>query len=92
MAVEIDVNRLPDGIYPVSFDRGDVLSGASGIYMNSVHIFTQDWYDLVDVSTLKVGDTIVVEGETIRCQDHRPGRRRAINGGLEARTAAWSFG
>ena len=65
MAYDIDVNNLPDGVYPVSFDRGDVLSGASGIYMNSVHIFTQDWYDLVDVSTLKVGDTIIVEGEEV---------------------------
>ena len=65
MATAIDVNDLPDGIYPVSFDRGDVLEGASGIYMNAVHIYTQDWYDIVDVNTLKVGDTIVVEGEEV---------------------------
>ena len=63
--VALDVNHLPDGIYPVSFDRGDVLSGASGTFMNAVHIFTQDWYDPVDVSALKVGDTIVVEGEEV---------------------------
>ena len=61
----IDVNALADGIYPVSFNRGDVLGGASGIYMNAVHIYTQDWYDIVDVNTLKVGDTIVVEGEEV---------------------------
>jgi len=62
MADDIDLANLPDGIYPVSFDRGDVLKGASGIYMNAVHIYTRDWYDLVDVSGLKVGDTIIVEG------------------------------
>ena len=65
MAMEIDVNNLADGIYPVSFNQGDVLGGASGIFMNAVHIYTQDWYDLVDVSTLKVGDTIIVEGEEV---------------------------
>ena len=65
MNVVVDVNNLPDGIYPVSFDRGDVLGGASGVFMNAVHIFTQDWYDIVDINTLKVGDTIVVEGEEV---------------------------
>ena len=65
MVSDVDVNNLADGIYPVSFDRGDVFSGASGIYMNAVHIYTQDWYDIVDVNTLAVGDTIVVEGEEV---------------------------
>ena len=61
----IDVNNLPDGTYAASFDRGDVLGGASGIFMNAVHIYTRDWYDLADVASLKVGDTIIVEGEEV---------------------------
>ena len=65
MPVDIDVNHLADGIYPVSFNRGDVLGGATGIYLNGVHIYTQDWYDLVDVSKLNIGDTIMVEGEEV---------------------------
>ena len=65
MSSFVDVINLADGVYPVAFDRGDVLSGASGIYMNAVHIYTQDWYDPVDVSSLKVGDTIMVEGEAV---------------------------
>ncbi|MBQ3425482.1 MAG: peptidoglycan-binding protein, partial [Clostridia bacterium] len=65
MAVDIDVNALPDGIYPVAFNPGDVFSGASGIYMNAVKVYTRDWYDLVDISQLKVGDTLVVEGEEV---------------------------
>ena len=64
-AVAIDVNNLPDGIYPVSFDRGDVLAGASGIYMNAVRIYTPDWYDIVDVNTLKPGDTVIISGEAV---------------------------
>lgn len=65
MAEELDVTRLPDGTYPVSFDRGDVYKGASGTFMNGVHIYTMDWYDIVDVNTLKLGDVVVVEGEEV---------------------------
>ena len=65
MAQIVDVNNLPDGVYPVSFDRGDVLSGASGTYMNAVHVYTQDWDDIVDINTLKAGDTVIVSGEAI---------------------------
>ncbi len=60
----IDVMALADGIYPVAFDRGDVLSGASGVFMNAVHVFSEDVYDIVDVNTLAVGDTLVVSGES----------------------------
>ena len=65
MVEDIDVNALPDGIYHVSFNKGDVLGGASGIFMNAVNIYTQDWYDIVDVNALNVGDTIMVEGEAV---------------------------
>ena len=68
MDVVVDVNNLPDGIYPVSFDKGDVLGGASGVFMNAVHIYTRDWYDIVDVNTLSAGDTIVVSGEEVPVQ------------------------
>ena len=84
MAADIDVNNLPDGIYPVSFDRGDVLSGASGIYMNAVHIYNQDWYDIVDISRLAVGDTIVVEGREVPVQSVGQGEYGiVINGDQE---------
>ena len=83
VAQEIDVNRLADGVYPVSFDRGDVLKGASGIYMNAVHIYTEDWYDIVDINTLKEGDFIVAEGETIQVQSIEFGDEVLINGGLD---------
>ncbi len=68
VAQAIDVNNLPDGEYPVSFDRGDVFSGASGVYINAAHIYTRDWYDIVDVTALKAGDTLVVSGEEVAVQ------------------------
>ena len=65
MARDVDVTRLPDGVWPVSFDPGDVFSGASGIYMNAVHVYTEDQYDASEIDALKAGDSIVVEGETV---------------------------
>ena len=62
---QVNVNALADGIYPVSFNPGDVLSGASGVFMNAVHIYSEDTYDLVDIGTLAAGDTVVVNGEEI---------------------------
>ena len=65
LPVDLDVYHLPDGNYPVAFNRGDVFSGTSGIYMNGVQIFTQDRYDPEEIANLKAGDTIVVEGEAV---------------------------
>ena len=83
VAVDIDVNRLPDGTWPVAFNPGDILSGASGIYMNGVHIFTEDHYTLEDVDALTEGDTIMVEGEPIVVKTIARDGGVAINGGLE---------
>lgn len=82
--VEADVNALPDGQYPVAFDRGDMLSGATGIYMNSVHVFSMDIYDIVDVNTLTAGDTLVVSGEEIPVTSvERRDSNVLVNGGLD---------
>ena len=80
MASDIDVNKLPDGVYPVAFNRGDVMKGASGTYMNAVHIFTEDWYDIADIDALKVGDTIVVDGESVEVKSIEHGEDVLING------------
>lgn len=82
--VDINLNHLADGIYPVSFQKGDVFSGASGVFMNAVHIYTEDWYDIVDISTLKAGDSVVVNGETILVNsvEERDGGY-IVNGGLD---------
>ena len=64
---EGDLNNLSDGIYPVSFDRGDVFGGASGIYMNAVHVYTQDWYDLMD-DCVALFQSLLVLGKSRRAQ------------------------
>ena len=79
---EINVNSLEDGIYPVAFNRGDVMKGASGIYMNAVHIFTEDMYDIAQLEALNIGDSIVVNGETVQVSSIEYGDRILINGGM----------
>ncbi|MBR2571094.1 MAG: peptidoglycan-binding protein [Clostridia bacterium] len=59
---DIDLNALKDGTYPVAFDRGDILNGASGVYMNAMHVYTVDIYSAADIEGLAVGDTVVAEG------------------------------
>lgn len=81
---EIDVNNLEDGVYPVAFDRGDVAKLSSGTFMNAVRVYTEDWYDIVDINTLAAGDTIVVGGESIAVNSVDRGDKVAINGGLDA--------
>lgn len=82
-AEPLDVNDLPDGIYPVSFDRGDIFTGASGVFMNAVHIYTEDVFDILDINLLKAGDTIVLGGASIPVESIERGDRVIINGGLE---------
>ena len=83
LARNVDVNRLADGAWPVAFDPGDVFAGKSGIYLNAVHIFTQDQYDAAEIDGLKVGDSIVVEGATIEVQSVERDGAVTINGGLD---------
>lgn len=61
---EIDVENLPDGVYPVAFSPDDVRAEGEDIVLN-VHVFTRDVYDSADVDALQMGDAIVVEGEGV---------------------------
>jgi len=81
--VEIDVNRLPDGTWPVAFNQGDIFSGTSGVYMNGVHVYTVDRYAPEDVEALAAGDSIVVEGQNIEVKAVEFGGDVSINGGLD---------
>lgn len=81
----VDVANLPDGTWPVSFNGGDVLSGASGIFMNAVHVFAMDLYDAVAVNALAEGDTLVVEGAPHAVTSvQRSGETVVVNGGMDA--------
>ena len=79
----LDVNRLPDGEYPVSFDRGDVARLASGTYMNAVRVYTMDRYAASDIEGLAEGDTVVVAGSAIAVESVAVNDGTvSVNGGL----------
>jgi hypothetical protein len=83
--VAVDLNRLPDGEYPVSFDRGDVARLASGTYMNAVHIYAMDVYAAEDIESLAEGDSVVVSGSAIAVSTvTSDGSLVQVNGGLGA--------
>lgn len=84
LLVLLNVASLPDGTYSVAFDRGDIAAGASGVFMNAVHIFTTDTYDRESVENLAEGDTVVVEGEEMPVQAVESQDDAVIvNGGLD---------
>ena len=82
--VMLDINHLPDGEYPVSFDRGDAARLASGTYMNAVHIYGMDLYAAADLENLTAGDTVLVEGRTVAVTSvENRGDDILVNGGLD---------
>ena len=85
MAETVDLN---DGTYPVAFDRAELSDGT----LSGVHVFTEDCYDIVDMATLAVGDSIVIDGQAIQItalggEDHIEINGGALNGGYDI----WPF-
>lgn len=80
----IDPEAIEDGEYPASFNPADI-STEDGIVLNGVQLYTEDWYDIVDISTLQAGDSIVVADETIAVTSVSRGDNGIvmINGGLD---------
>lgn len=79
MVPEYDLDALADGVYPVYFDPANLADGTL-----SLTVYSQDVFDIVDISTLEVGDSLVVNGipfvvETVERDDGD----LLINGGLD---------
>ena len=65
LPVTIDMNALDNCTLPVSFGKGDAYLDDSGILRFDVTVYTYDMYDMVEISALKEGDTIVIQGNDI---------------------------
>ena len=79
MIPEYDFDALADGTYPVYFEPAALKDGTL-----SFTVYSQDVFDIVDISTLEVGDSLVVNGipfvvETLERDDGD----LLINGGLD---------
>lgn len=77
--IEIDLEAPEDGIYSAAFTAADL----TGTTLSNVHLYTADTYDIVDISTLEVGDTITIDGEDVEIKSIERDDLVHINGGLE---------
>lgn len=79
------MENLTDAILPVSLGKGNTYVDEDGHTQMELKIYTYDQYDMVDIATLKVGDTIIRHSgavEVLSLERSESGRIR-INGGLE---------
>ncbi len=65
LAGALDVNNLGSAVVPVSFNQGDIAGLASGAFINAVHIYALDTYDIAQIESLRAGDTLMVGGEAV---------------------------
>lgn len=83
MSSGIDVNDLSECTVPVSFSAEDVDTDAQTI---TVTVYSYDLYDMRDISTMSVGDTITIcqEKVTITSLEQPSGSSQTlINGGAD---------
>ena len=79
------MENLTDAILSVSLGEGNTYVDEDGHTQMELTIYAYDQYDMVDIATLKVGDTLVRhsdEVEVISLERNESGRI-CINGGLE---------
>lgn len=92
ISIPVDLNNISDAVLSVSFNQGDIASLASGVYINAIHVYTKDTYDIAQIEALRPGDTLMVSGtglliETVTQEPIDPEmtdvRVMQINGGNE---------
>lgn len=81
----IDMNALDNCTLAVSFEKGDAYVDDTGAMRLDVTVYTYDLYDMVDMSLLKEGDTMVIGGENVLVESLKRTETGAvlINGGIE---------
>ena len=81
----IDMNALDNCTLAVSFEEGDAYVDDTGAMQLDVTVYTYDLYDMVDISNLKEGDIIVVQGNEVMVESLETLESGLvfINGGME---------
>lgn len=81
----VDVNNLDNCTVSVSLEKGGIYKDDSGEAQMKVTVYTYDLYDMVDISKLRGGDTIVIRGEdvVIEALERTESGAVLINGGLD---------
>ena len=81
----IEMNALDNCTLAVSFEEGDAYVDDTGAMQLDVTVYTYDLYDMVDISNLKEGDIIVVQGNEVVVEtlETLESGLVLVNGGME---------
>ena len=79
------MDNLTDAILSVSLAEGDAYVDDTGIMRMDLKIYAYDKYDMVDIASLKVGDTIIRHSGEVKVisKEQNEAGTIYINGGLE---------
>ena len=83
MASDIDLSNLTDCPLQVDFDLNQDLVSENGSYKLTMVVCDYDRYDAVEVSQLKEGDTIVIDGQDVVITSIDRTNGVQINGGID---------
>ena len=91
LPVTIDINNLDNCTVAVSLEQGDAYVDDTGAMQMDVTVYTYDLYDMVDISSLKEGDVIVIREQEVKITSlERNEKELLINGGLD--NGGYEFG
>lgn len=79
------MENLTDAILSVSLEEGDAYVDETGKMQMDLKIYSYDCYDMVDISNLKVGDTLVRHSDEVQVTsiEQNDAGTIYINGGLD---------
>lgn len=85
LPVTIDLAKLEDCTLAISLEKGGVYEDETGAVVMDVTVFVYDLYDMVDISLMQEGDTILIGQKEILISsiEHKEGGLISINGGLD---------
>lgn len=85
LPITVDLVNLDDCTLAISLDKGNVYIDKSGAAQMDVTVYVYDLYDMVDISRLKEGDTILLRQEevVVSSVERKDNGAVLINGGLD---------
>lgn len=80
----LSVDSLEDCTFAASFAASDVALDGDGMLCVTMTVYDYERFDLVDISELAEGDTLVIDGKDVPVESvERSGSYVTVNGGLE---------
>ena len=85
LPITVDLANLEDCTLAITLDKGDVYTDKSGAVQMDATVYVYDLYDMVDISLLKEGDTILLRQKevVITSIERKDNGAVLINGGLD---------